>query len=211
MSVCVTRRNCPEGRFPGNEIHEFSAAPIFIFGIGHLAQSPAEVVVVKIRAAGMLSHEPGLDQRRGREILFVRNGLGDERPVFKLLTARFQFTAVLAPRARAAPIFLGVKQRDECGKAGCREKTTTNHSPVKQPAEQPSKSWEMAASSLGFGIVHANSIDTAGWGTSLRGRGSKGFRSSRVVGVPISSASRRRSSLSARKSSAGAAFEAVAT
>src|SRR5207249_5428376 len=132
----------------GNEIDEWSPGPILIVGVEYFAGGLPVAVLVEIRGAWILVQEPGPDERRGGKIFLVRHGLGDKCAIIKLLAACFQFLPVFVPGALPAPVFLGVIQREQRGKADQHKQKTTDHLPAKQPAEQPSESWKMAACSL---------------------------------------------------------------
>src|SRR2546430_2195046 len=144
MPVCFARLNGGEGRFPGNEVHELSAAQIPAVGIGNSPENLPIVVRVKPGAAEILLKKPGFDERCSREILFVGNRLGDKGAVVQLLAACFQLPPIFVPSAPSAPVFLGVKKREQGGKAYQHKETTTNHSPTEQPAGQPSEGGKMA-------------------------------------------------------------------
>ncbi|HYT59674.1 MAG TPA: hypothetical protein VEL06_05860 [Haliangiales bacterium] len=148
----IARSNRGEGRSPRDEVNVF----------GFILQpfdprTGSRVVVLRVPPlAGVSLFKPGLDERRGREILLVGQRLGNKCAVVKLLAARLQFPPVAVPGATAAPVFLGAIQREQRDKAGQHKQATADHSPTKQPAEQPTKGWKMAAGGLSFGIIHAN-------------------------------------------------------
>ena len=95
------------------------------FDVRKLASS-LPVIILPL-AAG---RKPGLDERRGGEILLVGDGLGDESFQIKLLAACDQFLSILVPGAPATPVFFGVNERDERHERGQAKEKSTNGAPV---------------------------------------------------------------------------------
>src|SRR5438477_9221332 len=126
-----------QGFCPANQIDK--VARTFVLTCFWPVTDARVVVAPKLTVAvpPVFADEPGFDEWRGCEILFIWNRFGNEGLVIELLTARFQLVAIIVPGAASAPVFLAVNKSNDRGDPRECNQDGPNRAPTEEPAKEP--------------------------------------------------------------------------